>query len=204
MYYKTLNSNLSPCHGGKGDYTLGIWTPSIQPIPCTKGYHICTEDYLLEWLATRIFEVEVRGKIVSSEMKLTAESIKLTKELVFNPYQFLSQVISRIQRPESPFDKAIKTANFENNQIALFEALAYQAYNADDTDCALQVVPKRVAQAKAFLSYKQVVDKAWEETKGDAPEYFWRRVYQDAEDAKRSAHDKEREFQRELLFSMMR
>lgn len=194
---------MKPCHGGNGvTYEIGRWTPAVVPIPCKQGYHVCTEDYLLEWLATRIFQVRLAGKVVSSEMKLTAESIQLVRELKFDYTTFLGSVIRGTPRPVGKISDVIEQANLDNDQVLLFQALAWQAMNSD-LDTALRVVPKRVAQAKAFQAYKRVVDSAWSETDGGAPEYYWTRIYRDAEDAKRSSHDKEREEQRKLLFSLL-
>ena len=89
-YWKVLDANGRSCHGGSFEWSLptrdaergwvpGEWTPPITKIkPCVRGYHVCRDTDLREWLGKRIYACEVRGRIIVAENKVVAESVRLT------------------------------------------------------------------------------------------------------------------------------
>ena len=91
-YYKVLNNDGTPCHGGKGKWhlpkgrQLGTWMPRIERMePCHSGYHVCREQDLIRWLGPAIFEVEIRGdNVVHDERgasKVVAQEARLIRRL---------------------------------------------------------------------------------------------------------------------------
>ncbi len=73
-YYKSLGKGGIACNGGTGKWNLpengnsGEWMPKIDNIkPCLRGYHLCREEDLLEWLNEEIYEAEGRGKFIRHE-----------------------------------------------------------------------------------------------------------------------------------------
>jgi hypothetical protein len=70
-YYKVLGKGGIACNGGVGKWNLpkdgkpGEWMPKIENIePCVRGYHLCREEDLLEWLNEEIYEAEGRGNFI--------------------------------------------------------------------------------------------------------------------------------------------
>ena len=88
-YWKVLDAEGRACHGGDFRYDLprwsrtrgwipGAWAPAIPDVaPCVRGYHVCRDRDLLDWLGARIYACEVRGTVVVAEDKVVAESIRL-------------------------------------------------------------------------------------------------------------------------------
>ena len=59
-YYKWLNGYQATY--GKGEWKRQGWMPHISRlVPCASGYHGCTPDGLLPWIATDLYRIEVRG-----------------------------------------------------------------------------------------------------------------------------------------------
>ena len=87
-YYKVLGKNGKACHGGSGSWHLpkngkpGKWMPKIDNIePCVRGYHLCEEGDLLEWLNDEIYEAEGRGKSIRGTSKTVFEEARLIRKL---------------------------------------------------------------------------------------------------------------------------
>jgi hypothetical protein len=59
-YYKVLDHDRRPIHGGAGQYPPpGEWTDRIPDIrPCHTGYHLCRRQDLVLWLGPCIWEVD--------------------------------------------------------------------------------------------------------------------------------------------------
>jgi len=87
-YYKILNTDGTPCHGGTGQWSLptddgpGDWMPHIEDIhPCVAGYHICQRDDVVYWLGPAIFDVEYRGGLVRHDRKIVVQQARLLRRL---------------------------------------------------------------------------------------------------------------------------
>ena len=88
MYYKVLNDDGTPYHGGSGQWHLpdgdtpGEWMPRIDNIvPCESGYHLCREGDLLQWLGPAIFEAEYRGEVIETDDKIVVSEARLIRRL---------------------------------------------------------------------------------------------------------------------------
>jgi hypothetical protein len=75
-YYKILNEDGTPAHGGTGKWSLpqngqpGEWMPELTNLePCERGYHVCTIDQLLYWLGPAIYIVECAGEHIAADDK---------------------------------------------------------------------------------------------------------------------------------------
>ena len=88
-YYKVLNADGTPFHGGRGVWHLpkgkrpGKW---MQPIEgkleaCANGYHLCRRGDLVQWLGPVIFEVEYKGIVVSADNKIVVRNTRLVRKL---------------------------------------------------------------------------------------------------------------------------
>src|SRR5208282_5026309 len=88
VYYKVLAADgCSPIHGGRGKWFLpkekgpGEWMPAVKPVFCESGYHFVTLDQLPKWLGPTIYEVEVRGEVLSAQDKGVATQARLIRIL---------------------------------------------------------------------------------------------------------------------------
>ena len=89
-YWKVLDENGRSTHGGDFQYSLprwsetrgwipGQWTPLITDmVPCERGYHVCQDAHLLEWLGPRIYACEIRGQIIDHGDKIVSGQVRLT------------------------------------------------------------------------------------------------------------------------------
>jgi len=87
-YYKVLAADgCSPVHGGTGKWFLpkgklvGKWMPAIKPVLCQQGYHFVTLDQLPRWVGPTLYEIEVRGEVLTAEDKSVAEQARLIKRV---------------------------------------------------------------------------------------------------------------------------
>jgi len=87
-YYKVLAADgCSPAHGGTGKWFLpkgkrvGKWMPAIKPVLCQQGYHFVTFDQLPRWIGPTLYEVEVRGEVLTAKDKSVAEQARLIKRV---------------------------------------------------------------------------------------------------------------------------
>ena len=56
--------------------------PLIENIKlCVRGYHVVTLDQLPQWIGPCIYEVEIRGKILTEEDKIVAEQARLVRKI---------------------------------------------------------------------------------------------------------------------------
>ena len=86
--YKTLDGTAGSY--GNGDYSdylpkgkrPGKWLPKVTPELCESGYHYCTDPlYCLSHYGPDLYEVEVRGKVVSGGDKCAAEQMRLVRRV---------------------------------------------------------------------------------------------------------------------------
>jgi hypothetical protein len=88
-YYKFLTADGRATHAHNFSWSLpkgkrpGKWMPKIKGdlVPCENGYHVCSERDLLEWCHETLYEVEVRGEIVTSENKLVVREARLLRKV---------------------------------------------------------------------------------------------------------------------------
>jgi hypothetical protein len=81
-YYKVLRTDLTPYHGGSGQWTVGEWMPAIDnPERCDRGYHLIDREHLIEWLGPAIHPAEGRGAFGSDDGKTTFAEAKIEPAL---------------------------------------------------------------------------------------------------------------------------
>lgn len=96
VYYKTLDYRGMSTFGGGYRWPLpvkdqdGKWLPGDWAAPivgklsiCHRGYHVCTQDGLIHWLAPRLFVAEVKRSHtrMSSYGKVAYRNVRLVREL---------------------------------------------------------------------------------------------------------------------------
>ena len=82
-FYKVLNRDLTSRNGGTYQWVLGEWAPEIEGtlVPCRRGYHVCQENDLLEWLGPVICEAEIGGQVLRAENKTAARTARIVRVL---------------------------------------------------------------------------------------------------------------------------
>ena len=151
VYYKVLAADgCSPIHGGRGKWFLpkekgpGEWMPAVKPVLCESGYHFVTLDQLPKWIGPTIYEVEVRGEVLSAQDKGVATQARLIRRLdTWNEKTLrlfaadCAEHVLGIYEKQYPKDerprKAIQAArDFANGLIDAYaaNAAAYAAYDA--------------------------------------------------------------------------
>jgi len=89
MLFKIINEDGTPCHGGRGRWSLphnkqpGNWMPPVKGelIACENGYHLCREGNLIKWLGPAIFEAEYRGERLDTGNKVVVRQARLLRRL---------------------------------------------------------------------------------------------------------------------------
>src|SRR3990172_472650 len=80
--YKILNLDGTCCNGGKNTWDLsGAWMPAIEGdlIPCERGYHLCRQQHLIEWLGPAIYPAEINGEDwIDNGDKIVARQARIT------------------------------------------------------------------------------------------------------------------------------
>lgn len=60
----------------------GPWMPKIENIKmCRSGYHVCTDNNLMDWADEALWEVELRGKISIGKNKIVAQEARLLRRV---------------------------------------------------------------------------------------------------------------------------
>ncbi len=84
-YYKFLNADRMPAHGGSGQWPEpGTWREEPGPIEmCQPGtLHVLTADQLAsDWITEYLWEVEVSGDVVSQADKVGCKRARLVRKL---------------------------------------------------------------------------------------------------------------------------
>lgn len=82
-FYKVLNGDLTSRNGGAYQWVLGEWSPEIEGtlVPCHRGYHVCQESDLLEWLGPVICEAEIGGQVLRADGKTVARTARIVRVL---------------------------------------------------------------------------------------------------------------------------
>ena len=90
-YYKVLGKDGKPCNGGNGKWFLpkgkrpGKWMPFIEHLrPCVRGYHVCRQKDLLDWINETVYLVEIRGKKIIRDDKIVVQQARLIKQMAWN------------------------------------------------------------------------------------------------------------------------
>ena len=94
MHFKVLKNDGTPCNGGTGKWFLptrkkdgtwkpGKWMPKIEGELrlCDRGYHLCREKDLLNWLNEAIYEAEYRGEVIEDDNKIVCRDVRLLRRM---------------------------------------------------------------------------------------------------------------------------
>ena len=80
--FKVLGPNRQAYHGGRGVWNARAWMPPITDIKlCERGYHLCREGDLVNWLGPEIWEATWRGDRVDSNDKIVVSEARLVRRL---------------------------------------------------------------------------------------------------------------------------
>jgi len=82
--YKFLSADLISINGFT--YTIGEWTPPVDPKIGVSGYHVIVRERLIFWcsgIAPRLFEVETRGACDGPDRlgRSARQSVRLAREI---------------------------------------------------------------------------------------------------------------------------
>jgi hypothetical protein len=87
-YYKVLDEDGRPCHGGVGTWPLpqdgepGEWLEVTgELVPCKNGAHLCREEDLIHWLGPTIYEAEHSGELVEHDNKVVVRKARLLRQI---------------------------------------------------------------------------------------------------------------------------
>lgn len=169
-YYKTLGSDGSCCHGGTGKWPLpvegkpGEWMPFIEGTltPCKNGYHILTINQLLPWLNEAIFEVEVKGEIVSQSDKSVCREARLLRKLeTWNEQTARLFACDCVERVLPIFEKCYPNDQRPRQAITITRLFAEGKATQEELDVAW-VAAWDVARAAALVAAQDTVwSGAW-------------------------------------------
>ena len=88
IYYKVLDEQGAPFHGGRGQWPLprgerpGAWLEvQGQIIPCRNGLHLCRKRDLLTWLGPTIYEAEAGSELIDHSNKVVVSRARLLRRL---------------------------------------------------------------------------------------------------------------------------
>jgi hypothetical protein len=82
-FYKVLNADLTSRNGGTYQWVVGKWARKIRGtlVPCHRGYHVCQENDLLEWLGPVICEAEIGGGCIRASDETVARTARIVRVL---------------------------------------------------------------------------------------------------------------------------
>ena len=172
MYFKVLNKDGKPCHGGHGEWFLprrkkdgtwipGKWMPVIKGalVPCNNGYHLCREKDLLSWLHESIYEAEYRGEIIEAHDKIVVREARLLRRMNWDERiarlfacdcaEDVLPIFEKQYPEDSKPRKAIDIARLYANGKATKEELSAARSAAWSAACSAA----RSAQTKRLLQY---------------------------------------------------
>lgn len=87
-YWKVLNADGTPCHGGTGRWPLpvdghpGAWL-SVRGLlkECHNGLHLCRRQDLIYWLGPVILEVETDSDVIICAHGVVVDRARLTRRV---------------------------------------------------------------------------------------------------------------------------
>ena len=74
-YWKFLNADLTPCHGGSGAWVVGQWREvSGNVVPCQNAIHACRPRDLTSWLGPALHPIELSEDVQVHDSKVYARA----------------------------------------------------------------------------------------------------------------------------------
>lgn len=93
MFWKVTEAGGKPMFG-HGQYYLpvkqedgtwlpGEWMPDVRdPLPCWRGYHVCKDSDVMEWVGAEMYEAEIGGPIAVAYGKIAVTRIRLLRRFL--------------------------------------------------------------------------------------------------------------------------
>ena len=162
LYFKTLNRDRTPHHGGIGKWKrIKTWMPPVQGklVECSNGYHLCTLEQLRMWLGPAIYLAEWRGECLKLSDKIVVREARLLKRLNWNKTVArnlaadCAEHVLHIFESRYPDDERPRRA-----KEAARSGAAYAAYDAAKAT-AYDAAAKATAYA-AYAAYATAYDAA--------------------------------------------
>ena len=117
--YKFLDdSGRTPFMGST--WSTDSWIETTTAEPCNQGVHACDLEHLANWLADRLWEVELDGDMATTTHKLVATRGRLVREIVGYPEAARELGAARAWAAR---DRVVETLR-SNNELELAERFA--------------------------------------------------------------------------------
>ena len=84
IFYKFLREGRGAVYGYGAWPEVGVWTPTIEPILCESGWHLCRPDDVARWCAAaEMYAAEVApgAVVVGGDDKIVASSARLVRRI---------------------------------------------------------------------------------------------------------------------------
>ncbi|MBF0341137.1 MAG: hypothetical protein HQL95_09285 [Magnetococcales bacterium] len=128
VYYKVLGVDGVCCHGGAGRWhTDGSWMPVVYGglAPCVRGYHLCRDTDLVEWLGPVIWTAEGRGNSFVNPQYLIFQEARVLQPMErWNDALARSFAVECARRVEPLLKAALPEENRIGEALAMAQALA--------------------------------------------------------------------------------
>ncbi len=180
-YYKILDKNREPYHGGSEQWPYRKWhTVDGDLEPCKNGLHILrAKNVLIDWGGPVLWEVEIRGEKIELSDKIVAREAKLIgivkswneRNLRLLACDFAERVLDNFEkkhpgndRPRKAIEVARKYANGEatlNEIEAAYSAADIAAWAAYSAAWAADSAAYRAAYSAADIAAYSAADIAY-------------------------------------------
>ena len=175
-YYKALSTDRACFHGG-----IGKWEPEGVPMPiiegelvaCEKGYHVCTLEQLIAWLAPAIWEVKVKRRgMVDAGDKIVVRQATLTRRTAWDMGRMVefaidcSEHVQHLAGPEVAALNAVMrryvAGTATKAELDAASDASYASYAASDASYA-SYAARYAASAASYASYAASdAERAWQ------------------------------------------
>jgi len=219
--YKVLNLDGTCCNGGKNTWDLsGAWMPAIEGdlIPCERGYHLCRQQHLIEWLGPAIYPAEINGedwidngdKIVARQARITGPAFATWTDRTAR--LFAADCADRVVHLIGPHPDCVRAiavarqyANGEASEVELTaaRAAAWAAAEAAAWAAAEAAARAAAAEAAARAAAEAAARGAAEAAAWAATEAAWAARAAARGAARDAAWAAERKWQAERLLNVL-
>jgi hypothetical protein len=136
----------------------GKWMPELRGklIVCERGYHLCRESDLLEWIGPTLYEAEYEGELIEADNKVVTRKARLVcKVETWNERTMrlfacdcAERALEKTSNPDPRSVEAIRVARAYANGQATAEQLAAARAAARDAARAAARDAARAAERK--------------------------------------------------------
>ncbi len=193
-----------PTFNEDGSYTPGEWMPGVEWLDiCGSGYHVTTEEHLLEWALECLYEAEVRGACIESDTKSSHQQARLLKPVeTWNARSVrlfacdcVEHALDNLKRPLPDRDKVKEVVavcrryaqgKATDEELARARNLAAAAWDAA-RDAAWDAARDAARDAAWDAAWYAARDAAWDAARDAAWYAAWDAAWDAARDAARGA-----------------